>query len=244
MAVMKNLIPTARLGVILSSGNRTVEPYFRKFAPVNLGVYATRMRMGSGGRKAADDIQIDALAASELLADTGVDVIDLQATGIMMERGPEGEAAIVRSINEATGISVYTATQAVVEAFKALSVDRIILIHPSDDRAIARETAYLEAVGLSVTHAVGLQSGERQTPLPPEYWVSAALDQAQADGNCYFLSGSFTTMIEAVAPIEAATDKPVVTSIQAALWAGVDRLSDKIGDFTPPAELGLLFKQL
>ncbi len=153
--IMTSILPTARLGVILSSGNRTVEPYFNAFGPSDLGIYATRMRMGSGGRKPADDIVADVIRGADLLADAGVDVIDLQATGIMMERGPDGEAAVVKSMTDATGIPAFTATQAVVEALEALAIRRVILIHPNDEKAIARETAYLEAVGFTVSHAVG-----------------------------------------------------------------------------------------
>ncbi|MDA1325371.1 MAG: hypothetical protein O3C34_11540, partial [Proteobacteria bacterium] len=89
---MTSVLPKARLGVIVSSGNRTVEPYFNVFGPTNLGVYATRMRMGSGGRNKGEDIVAEVIRSAELLADAGVDVIDLQGTGIMMERGPDGEA--------------------------------------------------------------------------------------------------------------------------------------------------------
>lgn len=241
---MTSILPTARLGVIVSSGNRTVEPYFNAFAPAGLGIYATRMRMGSGGRKASGDILADAVAAAQLLADAGVDVIDLQGTGIMMERGPDGEAAVVQALTEATGIPAYTATQAVVEALKALSVRRVIVINPADDSAIARETAYLEAVGLTVSHAVGMNSTEVVVPDPPEQWVAVATEHGTADSDGLFLSGSFTTMLEAVAPIEAALGKPVVTSVQAALWAGVKRLRDKIGDFAPRPELGRLFQMV
>ena len=239
---MTSILPAARLGVILSSGNRTVESYFNAFGPPSLGVYATRMRMGSGGRKPADDIAADAVRAADLLADAGVDTIDLQATGIMMERGPDGEAAVVQSITDATGIPAYTATQAVVEALAALAIRRVILIHPNDEKAIARETAYLEAVGLTVSHAVAMKTGDLPAPLPPGDWVAAVKEHGDADGDGLFLSGSFTTMLEAVAPIEAALGKPVVTSVQAALWAGVKRLSDKIGDYSPSPELGRLFQ--
>jgi len=239
---MTSILPTARLGVIVSSGNRTVEPYFNTLGPSNLGVYATRMRMGSGGRNKAEDIVADAIRCADLLADAGVDSIDLQATGIMMERGPDGEAAVVKSIMDKTGIPTYTATQAVVEALKALNIQRVILIHPADETAIARETAYLEAVGLQVSHAVAMNSSEVVVPAPPEEWVEVAKKHATAEGDGLFLSGSFTSMLEAVGPIEAELGKPVVTSVQAALWAGVKRLSDKIGDFQPPLELGRLFK--
>ena len=91
---MTSILPTARLGVIVSSGNRTVEPYFNALGPSNLGIYATRMRMGSGARNKAEDIVADAIRSADLLADAGVDAIDLQATGIMMERGPDGEARV------------------------------------------------------------------------------------------------------------------------------------------------------
>ena len=239
---MTSILPTARLGVIVSSGNRTVEPYFNIFGPSNLGIYATRMRMGSGGRNKAEDIVADALRSAELLADAGVDVIDLQGTGIMMERGPDGEAAVVKAITDATGIPAFTATQAVVEALNALDIRRVIVINPADEKAIARETAYLEAVGLTVSHAVGMNSSEVVVPAPPEDLVSVAKEHGTANGDGLFLSGSFTAMLEAVAPIEAALGKPVVTSVQAALWAGVMRLSDKIGDYAPPPELGRLFQ--
>ena len=239
---MTSILPTARLGVIVSSGNRTVEPYFNIFGPSNLGIYATRMRMGSGGRNKAEDIVADALRSAELLADAGVDVIDLQGTGIMMERGPDGEAAVVKAITDATDIPAFTATQAVVEALNALDIRRVIVISPADEKAIARETAYLEAVGLTVSHAVGMNSSEVVVPAPPEDWVAVAKEHGTANGDGLFLSGSFTAMLEAVAPIEAALGKPVVTSVQAALWAGVMRLSDKIGDYAPPPELGRLFQ--
>jgi maleate isomerase len=239
---MTSILPTAHLGVIVSSGNRTVEPYFNAFGPSNMGVYATRMRMGSGGRNQAEDIVADAIRGADLLTDAGVDVIDLQATGIMMERGPDGEAAVVKSIVDATGIAAYTATQAVVEALQSLGIQRVILIHPGNEKAIARETAYLDAVGISVSHAVGMNSNEVVVPVPPEEWVDVAIQHGVNDGDGLFLSGSFTSMLEAVSPIEQALGKPVVTSVQAALWAGVKRLSDKIGDYSPSPKLGRLFQ--
>lgn len=238
---MSSILPTARLGVILSSGNRTVEPYFREFAPPGLGIHVTRMQMGSGGRRQRGDIKRDAIACAELLADAGVDVIDLQGTGIMMERGPDGEADIVQAITEATGIPTFTATQAVVEGLKALSIGRVILIHPMDEGAYARECKYLEVAGFTVSHAAGLGLGEGSAMLPPGDWLTAAETHDRDDGDGFFLSGSYTTMLEGIALIEERLGKPVVTSIQAALWAGTRRLGSKIGDYTPSPTLGRLF---
>jgi maleate isomerase len=240
-AIMSSILPTARLGVILSSGNRTVEPYFRAFSPIGMGIHVTRMRMGSGGRRASGDIEGDAIACADLLADASVDAIDLQATGIMMERGPEGETQIVRAIETATGIPAYTATQAVVEALRALKIERVVLIHPMDEMAYGREKTYLEALGFNVIHAAGLGLGEGSSLLSPADWLAAAQAEDRKDGDGFFMSGSYTTMLEGIAPIEETIGKPVVTSIQAALWAGTRRLKSKIGDYAPPSALGRLF---
>ncbi|MGE0653200.1 MAG: hypothetical protein AB7P12_15860, partial [Alphaproteobacteria bacterium] len=53
--------PAARLGIILSSGNRTLEPYFRALGPAGLCIHVTRMRMGSGGKRTRDGIEASAL---------------------------------------------------------------------------------------------------------------------------------------------------------------------------------------
>jgi maleate isomerase len=232
---MPDVMPLAHLGVILSSGNRTVEAYFRAFAPKRLGIHVTRMRMGSGGVKTPEKIQADAIQCAELLADAKVDLIDLQATGIMMERGPDGEAEIVRTMSDATGIPVYTATQSVADALRALAVENIILINPYGDDALVRERTYLEAAGFTVTHAFGLGRGEESNKVTPGEWVTAACEHDRDEADGIFLSGSNTRMLEAIAEIERTLGKPAVTSIQAALWTGVRRLAPKLGDVTSPA---------
>lgn len=238
--------PAARLGIILSSGNRTLEPYFRAYAPQELGIHVTRMRMGSGGKRTLGDIEASALACAELLADAHMDAIDLQGTGIMMERGPSGEAELVRRLAEATGTPVYTATQSVVEALTALSIRRVVVVNPGDAAAVARERAYLEAAGLEIVNVHARNCGEATLEVTPEQWAAnaRAADRTEADG--FFLSGSHTRMVEAISAIESTTGKPAVTSIQAALWGGVRRLAPKLGGNLGFAEasatLGRLFQ--
>lgn len=235
-------LPRARLGIILSSGNWTLETYFRAFAPRALGIHVTRMRMGSGGGRAPADIESDILGCACLLADAQVDLVDLQGTGIMMERGPDGEASLVAAIEQATGIPAYTATRAAVEALQALGIGRLVLVGPYGEDAVARETAYLEAVGFTVVGAAGLARGERSNEVPPADWLEAAVAHDRADADGVFLSGSNTRMMEAIPAIEQRLGKPAVTSIQAALWAGLRRLAPKIGPLPPDPALGRLFQ--
>ena len=239
MKIISAVLPSARLGIILSSGNWTLETYFRAYAPAELGIHVTRMRMGSGGERGPAEIEADALQCARLLADAQVDLIDLQGTGIMMERGPDGEAGMVAAIEDATGTPAYTATGAVVEALRALHMRRLVLIGPYGEAAIGRESAFLEAAGYSVVHAIGLARG-----LQSNQWVATAVAHDRADADGVFLSGSNTRMVEAIAPIEEALGKPAITSVQAALWAGVQRLLPKLSNPPTAAALGRLFAKL
>ncbi len=238
------MLPVARMGVILSSSNRCVEPYFQAHAPDGLGLHYTRMRMAAGLRGDAQEVTEAAIAAAGFLADARVDVIDLQATGIIMAAGPEAEAELVGSITQATGIPSFTATQAMVEGLRALDLERVALVTPFDEAANATERAYLEAQGFTIAGEVGLGTGGgiKTAAVPAAEWLGAAIAADSAEAQGFVLSGSNTTMVDAIAPIENALGKPVVTSIQAALWAGVQRLGKELGGAAPSPALGRLFK--
>lgn len=233
-------VPLARMGVVLSSSNRWVEPYFRAHAPDTLAIHLTRMRMASRARTALDAAAAEAVEAAKLVAEARVDVIDLQATGLVMAMGAAGEAKVIKAIEDATGIPAYSATQALVEALGALGLKRVLSITP----ARGRERAYLEAAGIEFAGEVALDLGDGPVAaeVPFETWVAAARANDSAAAQGVLLSGSNTTMVDAIGPIEEALGKPVVTSIQAALWGGLRRLKGKLGEIPPNPALGRLME--
>jgi maleate cis-trans isomerase len=168
---MTTPMPLARLGVVLSSSNRWVEPYFRAHGPDTLAIHPTRMRMASQARAALDVAAADAVEAAQLVADARVDIIDLQMTGLAMAMGAAAEAKLTAAIEDATGIPAYTATQALVEALRALGLKRVLSITP----ASGRERAYLEAAGIAFADEVVLDLGDgpATAEVPPETWVTA-----------------------------------------------------------------------
>jgi len=235
----------ARIGIILSSSNRVVEAQLRAFAPPELAIHVTRMRMAKSRTQTISE-QIDIIMrAAELLADAKVDLIVLQASALAMEKGPDAESATVRAISEATGTAALTSTQAMVEALRALALKRVVLLSPSAKAMNDAEAAYLRAQGFDVVNSVGLdlQVGAGLTMTPGD-WVDLvrANDRREAEG--YFLSGSNTTMIEAIGEIEDRLGKPAVSSTQAMLWASVGRLKARLGRVAFAPELGRLFARL
>lgn len=232
----------ARLGIILSSGNRVVEGQLRAFAPPALAIHVTRMRMAKDRSRSIPE-QIDTiLRAAELVADARVDLIVLQASAFAMEKGPAVEAEVVQAIEKATGIPALTSTQAMVQAVKTLGLKRLICVSPSSQEMNEKEKGYLKALGFEVLHAVGLnvESGAGLTMTPAD-WLDVVRANARVAADGYFLSGSNTTIIEAIGLIEEQTGKPVVSSTQATLWASLQRLSPKLGNMSVPSGLGRLF---
>lgn len=238
--------PRARLGVVLSASNRWVEPYFRALAPDALAFHVMRMPMASLPDRSAEAVTREAVAAAGTVALARPDVIDIQATGLIMAMGPEAEARLTASVEEATGIPAYTAGQALVEALTALGIRRVLSITPFDSGANADERAYLETAGIAFAgeQALNLESGPATAAHGFETWVEAAKAFDTPEAEALLLGGSNTTMTEAIAPIEVALGKPAVTSVQAALWAGLRRLKAKLGEFTPDPALGRLGETL
>ncbi len=236
-------VPSARMGIILSSGNLMVEPYLRAFAPAGLGIHVTRMRMASEWKKSPAELVADVIGAAELLADAKVDVIVYQATGVAMANGPEAEAELIAQITKATGTPALSASQAIVEALRALGIRKTVVVSPFDQTANSRERPYLEAQGFQVVHEVGLglQFGAESAKVSPASWLETVTANARDDADGYFLSGSNTTMAEAIAAIERQLGKPAVSSVQATLWAGARRLNEKLGAINFPDDLGKLF---
>lgn len=235
----------ARVGIILSSSNRVVEAQLRAFAPPELGIHVTRMRMSKNRTQSMPE-QIDTIIrAAELVADAKVDVIVLQASSFAMEKGPEAETKVVEAITKATGVAALTSTQAMVQALKELALKRLILVSPSAKAMSDAESAYLRTLGFQVINAIGLDVGSGAgLAMAPSAWLDVvkSVDRPEADG--YFLSGSNTTIVEAIGLIERAGGKPAVTSTQATLWASAKRLMPKLGKVAFSPELGRLFAHL
>jgi maleate isomerase len=160
-----------------------------------------------------------------------------------MERGPAVEADVIRAMKETTGVESLSASQAMVEALKALKLKKVVIVSPFDHATNAKEKAYLEAQGFQVVHDIGLsqEAGEDSINLPPARWVELIKKEARPEADGYFLSGSNTTMFEAVAPLEKALGKPAVNSGQATLWAAMKRLGEKLGPVSHSADAGRLF---
>src|SRR5678816_2330078 len=118
----------ARIGLIIPSGNRLTEPQFNQYAPPGMGIYITRLRMTGQWRKPPSELKKSLTEAAEALSDTKPDMIVFHCTANSMENGLAHEAALVETIQSASGCPTITTAQAIREAFTHFGIKKLVLI--------------------------------------------------------------------------------------------------------------------
>ena len=235
--------PGARIGMIIPSVNSLSEPQFNRLAPPGLGVHVTRARV-AGEWKRPLTVMADEIATSaRLLSDVAPDLIVFHCTDTSMTQGPQGEGRILDIVRNATGIEALATSRLVLEALRALSLRKLVLLSPYKSNQAVID--YLHAAGLAVVHDVALSLQSREFGnVTPRQWAELARTNDRPDADGIFLSCTNTTQIDAIDDIERALGKPVVNSNQAVLWGCVTRLRSALGPLPPMPELGRLMGRL
>jgi len=218
-----SLIP--RIGLIIPSSNRLAEPQFAHYAPAGVGTHATRLRMTGKFRKPWSELKPQLAEAAAALSDVKPGVIVFHCTANSMESGLAHEAAIVETIQNASGCPTITTAQALREAFSHFGIKKLVLVSPYVKATNEHEVEYLREAGFQVLHehGLGLES-DGYIAVTPAQWIDVVKGHTRADTDGYFLSCTNTRMIEAIDDLERDLGKPVVSSNQATLWACLKRL--------------------
>jgi len=229
-----------RIGLIIPSGNRLTEPQFNRYAPPGTGIYITRLRMTGQWRKPLSELKKSLTEAAEALSDTKPDLIVFHCTANSMEDGLAHEAALVETIQSASGCPTITTAQAIRQAFTHFGIKKLVLISPYVKQTNEHEVQYLSEAGFTVLHELGLGlPSDGYSEVTPEQWMQVVKENTRPDADGYFLSCTNTRMIEAIVGLERDLGKPVVSSNQATLWACLK----KLGVSHASEELGRLFQR-
>lgn len=215
-----------RIGLIIPSSNRLTEPQFHAYAPRDVGVHVTRLRMTGEWHRPLAELRGAVEEAAGALSDTKPDVIVFHCTASSMEDGLAGEERVVEWIRGAGGRPAMTTGQAVTEALTALAVRKLVLISPYVEATNRLELRYMREAGFEVVHelGLGLPGSDAYVEVTPDRWLEIACDNRRPEADGYFLSCTNTRMIEVIEAAEQRLARPVVSSNQAALWACLRRM--------------------
>jgi maleate cis-trans isomerase len=143
-----------------------------------------------------------------------------------MEDGLAHEAALMETIQSASGCPTITTALAIRQAFTHFGIKKLVLISPYVQQTNEHEVHYLTEAGFTVLHELGLGlPSDGYSEVTPEQWIQVVKENTRPDADGYFLSCTNTRMIEAIVELERGLGKPVVSSNQATLWACLKKLA-------------------
>jgi len=234
------IIPRARLGFIIPSSNRMVEPQLQHYCPDGVVPHFNRIGMTNRHKAPLDELMPRILLAAELLGDSKCDVTVLQCTGTSMSGGVEKEREVIAAIEDLTGKPAASAASSLMDAFQALDAQRLVFVSETKQDGHDRKLAFLQEAGMDVISdkAMGLAGTDTYCSTPPEFWFDNVKAMRNDDADAYFVSCANIRSIDVIEALEDELDRPVVTSNQAALWSALRLagLNDNI------SALGRLFK--
>jgi len=223
----------ARIGVVVPVSNSNLEPDLALLRPRGVSLHFARVggydidavpdgdQMRQLAQESLDDI-IDSLAACR------VDVILYGCTSATLAHGRDFDRDLRRQIEARAGVPAVTAAGAVVEALRDLRAARIGLATPYTADLNRAAAAYLESCGIEVATAAGVDAAldnYQQGALTPAQVFALGLRADHAHAQAALLSCTDMRAVEVIDALEAALDKPVVTSNQALLYAALKRLN-------------------
>lgn len=204
-------------------------------SPETVGAEEWRRSMPDGAclvetRTLIHDVTVEGLSetakqverAALELASAEVDVILQAGTAIAFFKGFGHDQELSKRINAATGIKATTSLTAVVEALRALKIQRLAIATSYLAEIDARLVDVLEKSGFKVASIRGMglkKSIDMGKVLPEEtYRLAREVVRSVPEADGILISCGNLRTFEAIEPLETDTGLPVVTSNQAGLW--------------------------
>jgi maleate isomerase len=212
--------------MLLPSVNRAAEPQITEMLPRGVSLHTTRLRLRASDEAAINEMVSDVERGAAMLADADVDLIVFHCTAASMF-APGFDDGIIERIENATGKNATSTSKGCLEAFELFGAKNITLTTPYTQETNDREVAYLASHNVKVLSETGAGiggDGAAMLAIEPEEWRRRVNAQDEPDSQAAFISCTAIRAVEAIEPIEADIDKPVITSNQAMLWHALRKL--------------------
>jgi len=227
-----------RFGWIIPSWNTVTEYEVERLSPPELSQHFMRIAHTEDTEAAFERMATEAPAAADLLAHAKVDAICYACTAGSFYKGFDYDRQFAERLSERIGRPVVTMAGSIVEAARHLGFQRISVAAPYEPWLMDRLVAFLEAAGFTVLSSEGLGHQANILYEPEKAIELAGRAWDPASDGLIMSCGNFRTL-EMIDEIERRLGRPVVTSVQGALWG----LLEVSGMQAPIAGAGVLLRE-
>jgi len=163
-------------------------------------------------------------AAAERLVAAGAEAIELTGTSLTFYKGEAYNQQLREAVTAASGLPATTMSNGVIDGLKAVGAKRVAVATAYADEVNDRLRAFLiehnleplVVTGLGIEAIADVDSVTQDDLL--EFGVRVRQSAPEAD-SLLVSCGGFRTL-ELIAPLEARTGVPVISSMPHGLWAG------------------------
>jgi maleate cis-trans isomerase len=229
-----------RIGLLLPSSSSVQEADIGGALPKDITLHVARMRLNNVDADSTLRIVQEIEAESQKLADVDVDVIIFPATAPSSRMGPGYDQELIKRISAASGKPATTASTALLEALRVLSVKRIALGAPWSASVNQTVAAFLEANGVKVLaqEALGLVRNLEIGLLDAQTAFDVGRQVNTPDADAVMLACGNWSTFGIIDRLERDLGKPVLTTNQVSLWHALRLIGTK-----PLGGLGVLLRQ-
>ncbi len=221
----------ARIGVIAPLDDK-VEYAFNKYAPQGVSFDSTRLSFPGPTPEGLVFLSDQLEEAARMYKKSHHDVVLFGCTSGSCIKGYGFDKECIERIERACGWPGLTTSTSVLEAFRALGLNRTVVMTPYPDDTNEAEKKFLEDNGIEVTSITGIgfnRVGEFSHPDKMHLYRNAKKLKTEG-ADVFFLSCMGLATMELVQVLEEDLGMPVITSHQASLWACLrkSRVNDKL----------------
>jgi arylmalonate decarboxylase len=163
-------------------------------------------------------------AAAERLVAAGAEAIELTGTSLTFYKGEAFNRQLREAVTKASGLPATTMSNGVIDGLKAVGAKRVAVATAYADEVNGRLRAFLIEHGLDpvVVTGMGIEAiadVEKVTQNDLLEFGARVGASARGADSMLLSCGGFRTL-ELIAPLEARTGVPVISSMPHGLWAG------------------------
>lgn len=242
----------ARIGLLIPSVNATMEPEFNRFLPEGVSVHAARMVIEELTEAGLSKMEEGLEKAARQVTGVAPNLIIFGCTSGSLIKGSRHNEDIARFIEEITEIPAITTSEAVVSCLTRMGIRKVAVATPYNEQINQREKEFLEENHFQVLRILGLGFTHHEPVFPltkrpvsrinlqePYVAYKLAMQAFDPGADGTFIRCTNFRTFEIIRKLEIATQKPVITSNQAALALALQKLNL----WEPIPQLGRLFAE-
>lgn len=226
----------ARIGYVCHSVVAETVPYeFYRIAPPGVTMAITTLAVKT--LVAEEMARQDELSRgmieeqAENLARRGVDLIAVTGTPIVFSMAQGYDKELIQRLEARTKLPVITSLTAALEAFKALSARKVVVVSPHEARTDTALKGFLEGAGFEVVKMQSLNPQDpgfldrvHSLPLLERYRAAKAAFLEAEEADVLYIPGGQLPTLDFLPQLERDMGKPVVSTVVALSWWAFQRL--------------------